>query len=570
MIDLRKIDIWYSNNFAKVSKEQKKLKNIFSKAQEKNNRKKIEKFIETESRTISSRLKTYHKTNYNSFFWQKIIQKWIFYVSDNVFINYQLFQKIFNKKKQYKIYKFSNQISGNVSHLKTDTEAFHLFLASEYIKFKKYNYKEKVFKINPLQKKRNKFLLKKKKKIFYKKIYSFISKLVYKFFPARFLLLDLGLPFKDIFFLNLKLKQFPFFFDFEYTKEEKDLDYETRKSIFRYTGDDDFKIFFYLILKKLFPTDYLENFEEIKNKCDKEFAKKPKLILTQNIYSPEDINIFFALMQEEKTKLLILQHGGLYGTHYYPTGEKTEFLIADKFFSWGWKRNKKTYPFFSLPFCSYIDNLKINKFEKDKILLCAIVNTSFLNTSSDISRNNFDKLKVLKTLEYFTKAIKTKYLKKLTIRYLKRSESSGMIFEKKGFPKLVKFDEGKDKLFNIINDYKLVIHEGITTSGLETMTYNLPTLFLIDEKIELFHNSFKPIFNEMVKNEIIHLNYKSLAKFINKNYNNIEDWWKSKKVEKASQLFKNTYARTDRLYKVKITKMLLNSNRLSFNKKNIL
>ena len=41
MIDLRKIDIWYSNNFAKVSKEQKKLKNIFSKAQEKNNRKKI-------------------------------------------------------------------------------------------------------------------------------------------------------------------------------------------------------------------------------------------------------------------------------------------------------------------------------------------------------------------------------------------------------------------------------------------------------------------------------------------------------------------------------------------------
>ena len=494
----------------------------------------------------------------------------MFYVSDNVFTNYQLFQKVFNKKNKYKIYKFQNNMSGMVHHLKKDTEAFHLFLASEYIKFKKYNYKEEIFKINSLQEKRNKFLLKKNKITFYKKIYSYISKLIYKFFPAKFLLLDLGLPFKDVFFLNLKLKQFPFFFIFNYILHKKNIDYEKRKSIFKYTGNDDFKIFFYLILAKLFPSDYLENFEQIKNKCNKEFAKKPKFVLTQNIYSPDAINIYFALMQEEKTKLLIFQHGGLYGTHYYPTGEKTEFLIADKFFSWGWKKNKKTYPFFSLPFSSKIDNLKMNKFEKDKILLCTILNTNFLNTSSDIPRNNFDKLKVLKSLEYFTKAIKTKYLKKLTVRYLKRSESSGMIFEKKGFPKLVKFDEGKDKLSNIINDYKLVIHDGITTSGLETMIYNLPTLFLVDEKIELFHNSFKPIFNEMVKNEIIHLNYKSLAKFINKNYNNIEDWWKSEKVKKVSQLFKNTYARTDKLYKVKITKMLLNSNHLFLNKKNIL
>ena len=76
MIDLRKIDIWYSNNFAKVSREHKKLKNVFSKTQEKKNRKKIEKIIETETTIITSRLNKFHKTNYNSLFWQKIIQKW--------------------------------------------------------------------------------------------------------------------------------------------------------------------------------------------------------------------------------------------------------------------------------------------------------------------------------------------------------------------------------------------------------------------------------------------------------------------------------------------------------------
>ena len=36
----------------------------------------------------------------------------------------------------------------------------------------------------------------------------------------------------------------------------------------------------------------------------------------------------------------------------------------------------------------------------------------------------------------------------------------------------------------------------------------------------------------MIKNEIVHLNYRSLANFLNKNFENIEEWWNSKKIEK--------------------------------------
>ena len=54
-----------------------------------------------------------------------------------------------------------------------------------------------------------------------------------------------------------------------------------------------------------------------------------------------------------------------------------------------------------------------------------------------------------------------------------------MNFSKKNFPKNIKFDEGEKKFFNICKDYNLIIHDTITTSGLESMCFNAPTLFLI-------------------------------------------------------------------------------------------
>ena len=131
----------------------------------------------------------------------------------------------------------------------------------------------------------------------------------------------------------------------------------------------------------------------------------------------------------------------------------------------------------------------------------------------------------------------------MTIRYLKRAESSGSYLDKKSFSRVTKFDGGQDSLFNVVNNYRLIIHFSINTPGLETLSYGKPTLFLIDKKIELFHRSFNPMFNLMVKNEIVHLNYRSLATFLNKNLENIEEWWNSKKIEKIKLQILNKYAK---------------------------
>ena len=93
-------------------------------------------------------------------------------------------------------------------------------LASEYIKFKKYNFISKKFKIDPIAKDRMHFMKNKYKLTFLKSFFSFISKKIYNFFPPKFFITDLGLPLKDIIFLNFKLKQFLFIgFISEYKKK---------------------------------------------------------------------------------------------------------------------------------------------------------------------------------------------------------------------------------------------------------------------------------------------------------------------------------------------------------------
>lgn len=556
MIDIRKIDIWYNEEIDNLNQDNlKKVENIFTEKQERINRVKILNFIKKEIRKIFPKLNKIHNTNFSEAFWQKVLFVWYFYVADSIFIDYQIFEKIFNKNNKFLIYRSNTENMTSLKALKTDLEAYHIMLASEYIRFKKYNFASKKFKINPFVKSRMNFIKNKHKSTFLKSLLSFISKKIYNLFPPKFFIIDLGLPFKDIIILNLKLKQFPFYWIFRKYKKNA-YNNNLRREIFKTCEKNQFNNYFNHVVAKIFPKIFLEDFNEVIASYEKDFKLKPKYLLTQNLYEPDEKILYLTLMQMKKTKLFLFQHGGLYGTHLFATGELNEMKIADKFFTWGWKKNKKTYPFYSLPFSYRSKNLKKDN-HNGKILLCFTLNPRFLNYSGDIQRNNIERLKQNESIKKFTEAIKFNLAKNITIRYLKRAESSASNLDKKNFPRVKKFDGAHESLFKVINNFKLTIHFSINTSGLETLSFGKPTLFLIDKKNELFQKSFYPILNEMIKNKIVHLNYRSLANFLNKNFENIEEWWHSKKIEKIRLQFLNKYARTTDQYEKKIVNNLL-------------
>ena len=62
----------------------------------------------------------------------------------------------------------------------------------------------------------------------------------------------------------------------------------------------------------------------------------------------------------------------------------------------------------------------------------------------------------------------------------------------------------------------------------------------------------------MEKSHIYFRNYEIAAKFINKNWNNIDDWWFSKKTQKSRKYFLNNFAYKNRKLITDIQKLIDN------------
>ena len=70
-------------------------------------------------------------------FWKKVLFRWYFFLIDNVFINFKVFETLFKKNEKFKIYNFDYSSMTSLNGIKKDPEFYHIWLASEYIRYKK-------------------------------------------------------------------------------------------------------------------------------------------------------------------------------------------------------------------------------------------------------------------------------------------------------------------------------------------------------------------------------------------------------------------------------------------------
>lgn len=103
-------------------------------------------------------------------------------------------------------------------------------------------------------------------------------------------------------------------------------------------GDGLFESLLSEVLIRTLPVSYLEGFEACVAFIEETYGKtNPKAIVTANDFSGNDSWKFWAARSAESgSKILILQHGGLYGINSRSLMQKYELSIADTYFSWGW------------------------------------------------------------------------------------------------------------------------------------------------------------------------------------------------------------------------------------------
>lgn len=343
--------------------------------------------------------------------------------------------------------------------------------------------------------------------------------------------------------LNLKLKQFPFFYAYNFIHEfvpKYEANFKIRRNLnikFKKLNIEE-KIVCKL-LSELIPTIYLEGLKKQISLVNGSFLpKSKKVIITKPIFKDNLFKFWTAYNISNRSKIIFIQHGSGYGYKKSFQNEDYEIDVSYKFLSWGWKKNKKVIPFgnFSL------SQKKKFPVQQRNCLLIVLGLRNFLKIQNVLFSHK-DLINQIKNINYLFSNIDYKCFEKVSAKDHPASL-------KKASLKLVNRGKGKvffEKLNKDLNelylDYSLVITTYDSTEFFNLITRDKPCLQILPKK--LIKKKYMSQFNELYKCGILHDNAKSLIDQLKKIQDNPYKWWSKKILSQKRKVFCDHFVKTD-------------------------
>ena len=500
---------------------------------------------------LYKKINYYHNINYSKKYWRIVIFPWLNVIIPFIFIRWRMIESI-KHKHHYKaqIYNFDEQdiIFNNFSDFKYGKDN-DLWVISKIIEFKKDIKYEKSIELN-LRKNLNVSLFDNLKSFFVIKLFNLFN----LFFKNSFFLSNLTVNKYLSCIIYLKLKQFPFLWIKPFYKN-KEINIVKRKTFLNRKTKKSFQGFLESITHILLPKSYLENFQSIKNSVLNSYLNSSykKIITSYDYKANDEFKIWTAEMSNKGTKYYILQHGGAFGSNKFEPEEYYIKKICDKFLTWGWKdKNKNVTPFYSVG----LDHKYKYLFNKNckKILIIYHFYEKYASRISSHPNSNLERVRKNLQLKLLIKGIykmQNNTQLSLTLRYQKGIDIFWhQEFDENYFDPYVNYDYCEKKLKNVLDNYKLVIHGSSSTTFLETMFYNCPSILILDKFSQNFRKQSKNIMDLLERQNIIFYETDKASKFINNNINNIDKWWFSDDVQILRKKFCEEYVRhTDSIFK---------------------
>lgn len=104
------------------------------------------------------------------------------------------------------------------------------------------------------------------------------------------------------------------------------------------------------------------------------------------------------------------------------------------------------------------------------------------------------------------------------------------------------FDDRRLGSFERFAQSRLVVHNYLGTTYLETLALNIPTVCFFDSNTYAFRPEAQPYFDALESVGILHRSGIDAAKFVSGLSDNPEDWWAKAEVQTARQAFVSRYA----------------------------
>ncbi len=508
-------------------------------------------------RDLSIYFNKVHRTKFPQRYWSIIISPWLSSFIIYFYDKYSIIKKIKNK---YKTVNAKTSDSNNLGKLipqnwldaqfKFQSHQFNHYIFSFLIKKLSINENKNIgIKINirsnqPFQKN-----IKNVPKYSLKKLFRFILD-CFKSKNDSFLINSNLSSINEMlvnFLLNYNFKKNQ---SYEFNKQLK-VDKNLRNSrLVSSKRDDEFIKLTKDILPKIIPTYYLEGYKIINNFCSNlPWSSNPKLIFTsRNHITDEVFNYWSASHSLKKVPIVYGQHGGSFFISKYTLEREIEINRADKFLAWGKVSTKGEK---ILNFYNDKSSLKTQSYDPHgKINIIQGTPRKYQTTciSGQLSLSQFKKNIIFQ--KHFISRLKKIYLKNTQIRLY--YPHAGIVFSKyQNFEKklwlekrvAVKIERSNVPIEKSINESRLLIHTALeSTLFLEALNLNIPSILFVDFNNKFISKKDINLFKSLKNQGLIYDNPNDLAEFINLNYKNIDNWWKSNNTQKTLRRFCDLYS----------------------------
>ena len=295
------------------------------------------------------------------------------------------------------------------------------------------------------------------------------------------------------------------------------------------------------ILKIALPTCYLEGYENNTNEIP-EFPSLGGIIYTANAFSSDDRWKFWSAKRSlENSTLFIAQHGGYYGLTEWSAYEFIETRLCDYYLTWGWKNGPKTIPAPANKLISLKQKQKYSQKARGNSYMTLILNTvSKYSVACDAGilqctyKDYLDD--IVSNFLSFPGCIQQQMLIRGSKAYHSRE------IEKRFVELGARFDTDLDYL-ELMKNSKLTIHTFNSTTFLETMTLNIPTIVYLSKDLWPLNKKYSELYKHIEKYNILIRDREKLVEVIKSvdTKEKIDKWWFSDETQEAKNCFLNTF-----------------------------
>jgi putative transferase (TIGR04331 family) len=481
-------------------------------------------------------LNTYHNTNISERGWKLILWPWLYTLhvtiydiegklkkNNSLFMNKNILIKSSNYVSSVpKDYDNFTQIVKNFKFYKIIlTHIAPKFLKNITIKIKKKNE-------TSVNKSSNKLFPRILHKLLIRVYFLLIKKNKIAFFSSY-------IPWPKRLIYYFKFRSFPMFNNFVNFNIMKDIENDI---LFRDINNK-FEDSYLSLAIKLIPKSYLENFKEYSIFSSTIFPQSPLFAVTGTGHFNNDIFKIWMANRLQKSKLIIIQHGGHYGLGKISNCQAWEFDISDYFLSWGWLN--KSYPKI-IPYGKFIKPISKNLKIKSQILyIIGSGNDRYI--SSTISMPLGEQwLDYINSITKFINNLDSNIISKTIIRpYPSKIGWDQDKIYNDNF-KSIKIEKMTTDINESIRKARLVLCTWNSTNFLNLLYSNIPTVCFWDQNLFEIEKTAQPLINQLYRTKVLHKNYQSASLFINKNWEKIDNWWYSSQTQQSIKNFIDNYA----------------------------